>query len=350
MTTPLPSPRLDHLRRMTDGRGLFEHASGDLPRTDLGYCTDDAARALVLCCWVGAPADDLRAVFREFTVAAVAPDGRCHNRRDTSGAWTDRPGLGDWWGRAVWALGVAVGAGDDDPQLTEAFERLISRRSRHVRSMAYATLGAAAAADRSASARQLLMDAVRPLADPGQSIPDWPWPEPRLTYDNGLLAAATLAAGGQTERPDLLELGLSRLEFLVAAQTLGDHLSVVPVGGRGPGEPPPGFDQQPVELAGLALAGVIAHRLTGDPRWRQLVGAAAAWFVGQNDLGVAMFDDTTGAGYDGLTPSGRNLNRGAESTLAANLTLLLAHHVGVSACPPPSPTTPTSGYGRTRTG
>lgn len=42
---------------------------------------------------------------------------------------------------------------------------------------------------------------------------------------------------------------------------------------------------------------------------------------GRNDVGVPFFDPSTGAGYDGLTPTGCNDNRGAESTLAALATL-----------------------------
>ena len=37
-----------------------------------------------------------------------------------------------------------------------------------------------------------------------------------------------------------------------------------------------------------------------------------------------MIDLETGAGFDGLEPDGRNLNRGAESTLAALATWQLA--------------------------
>ena len=42
---------------------------------------------------------------------------------------------------------------------------------------------------------------------------------------------------------------------------------------------------------------------------------AYAWFLGGNDLGVAVADPARGAGYDGLTPDGVNTNQGAESTL-----------------------------------
>ena len=59
-----------------------------------------------------------------------------------------------------------------------------------------------------------------------------------------------------------------------------------------------------------------AYGLTGDDRGRRGVAAAAAWFAGDNDAGVPMYDDRSGGGYDGLRPDGVNLNQGAESTLA----------------------------------
>ena len=43
---------------------------------------------------------------------------------------------------------------------------------------------------------------------------------------------------------------------------------------------------------------------------------AGAWFDGDNDAGVLMWDPATGGGYDGLQADGANLNQGTESTLA----------------------------------
>jgi hypothetical protein len=42
---------------------------------------------------------------------------------------------------------------------------------------------------------------------------------------------------------------------------------------------------------------------------------AYGWFLGENDLGLWVADPARGSGSDGLTPSGRNTNEGAESTL-----------------------------------
>src|SRR5690606_8516226 len=43
-----PTWRLDHLSRLTDTTGIFQHAKYTIPRYDDGYCTDDNARALLL--------------------------------------------------------------------------------------------------------------------------------------------------------------------------------------------------------------------------------------------------------------------------------------------------------------
>src|SRR5262249_11654879 len=44
----LPELKLDHLRRMTDSTGLFQHAKFTVPNYSEGYCTDDNARAFIL--------------------------------------------------------------------------------------------------------------------------------------------------------------------------------------------------------------------------------------------------------------------------------------------------------------
>ena len=43
---------------------------------------------------------------------------------------------------------------------------------------------------------------------------------------------------------------------------------------------------------------------------------AVAWFLGDNDAKIPLLDEPSGGGCDGLDPSSRNRNQGAESTLA----------------------------------
>ena len=103
-------PPLDHLQRLSDGTGVFEHALYAVPRREHGYCVDDVARALVVVCRepnATAELARMAEIYLAFVVAAVKADGSCHNRRSADGEWTDEPSFGDWWGRALWGLGVA---------------------------------------------------------------------------------------------------------------------------------------------------------------------------------------------------------------------------------------------------
>src|SRR5689334_15859927 len=105
----VPDPPFDHIVRLTDNLGMFEHADGILPRYECGYCLDDVARALVVVAREPEPTpmlDRLATGYLEFIIKAQAPDGRCHNRLDRHGRWEDVATVGDWWGRALWGLGT----------------------------------------------------------------------------------------------------------------------------------------------------------------------------------------------------------------------------------------------------
>jgi hypothetical protein len=130
-----------------------------------------------------------------------------------------------------------------------------------------------------------------------------------------------MAAGWGLGDDRLVDDGIRLLEWLLESETVDGHLSLTPVGGWGPGEPRPGYDQQPIEAAALADACTRAFVLTGDGHWVGAVGRAVSWFLGDNDAGIPMSDPDTGGGYDGLERGGRNDNQGAESTLALVSTL-----------------------------
>jgi len=332
----IPGPTYTHLRRLTDTGGLYEHAEGVVPRREHGYCLDDVARALVVVCRDDeAPElDDLREHYLAFVLAAQEPDGRFHNRRLPDLTWSDPASVDDCWGRGLWGLGTAVARA---PHLHEralaGFEAGAMLRSPHRRAMAFAALGAAEVLTVLPGHREAraLMTAVaiavgRPAADKA-----WPWPESRLSYANAVLPEALLAAGAALDSPSLVAKGLGLLSWLLDRQTRDGHLSVVPAGGRGPGEAGPAFDQQPIEVAALADACARAHLIAGRQPWAEGTELAAAWFLGVNDSGTPMHDPTTGGGFDGLELAGRNENQGAESTLALLSTLQQARSMALHA-------------------
>lgn len=321
--TALRDPVYSHLEALTDSRGLFEHALLDAPRPEHGYCVDDAARGLIVT--VREPArtpalDRVTEVCLGFVESALDASGRSRNRMDVSGRWTDEPAVGDWWGRAVWALGTAAARAPDAGmrrRAAAAFRSAARRRSPHLHAMAFAALGGSEmllAGSDDDRARGLVHDAIRLIRGTKSDL--WDWPEDRLRYSSGSIAEALLAGGAALQDGEALAHGLRMLEFLIATQTTGEHLSVVGIAGRSPGERSPQFDQQPVEVAALADAAARAFDITGDRTWLAAVHRAWGWFEGANDSRTAMYDPATGAGYDGLEPTGRNENRGAESTLA----------------------------------
>jgi hypothetical protein len=305
---------------------VFEHALHAAPRLDHGYCTDDVARALIAVLREPQPAPEvqlLEVTCLRFLGRAQRTDGRFHNRLSPppEQGWLDGVGSDDSNGRALWALGVASTCGTDDPRrgcaLTR-FEAGAGLRSPHPRANAYAVLGAVevlSARPRHAIARALLEIAASRLGHPAAD-PKWPWPEARLTYDNARLAEARIAAGVALGDRELLEEGLRLLGWLVDVETHGDHFSFTPVGGRGPGDPRPAFDQQPIEAGSMADACTRAFDATGDARWATTALRATAWFLGANDVGASLLDAATGGCRDGLEGGGCNRNQGAESTVA----------------------------------
>ncbi len=331
----VPDAPFQHVLRLTDEVGIFEHTSGATPRRHLGYCVDDVARALVVVARQPDPlpfVSDLARLYLVFVASAQAPDGRFRNRLGLDLRWQDAPGVDDCWGRALWALGTAS-ARTPDGELrrfaADCFERGARWRSGHRRSMAFAALGAAEVltATPDDQAARALLAAVPPVIGRPTGRSSWPWPESRLTYANAILPEALLAAGEHLGDERSLDDGLHLLGWLLDVETRGDHLSVTPVGGWALGDARPGFDQQPIEAAALADACARALRITGDVGWAEGLERAIGWFLGDNDAHRALYDAATGGGHDGLQRHGCNANQGAESTLAMVATLQHARYL-----------------------
>ena len=318
-----PGPSFEHVARMTDEFGTYEHADHITPRREHGYCTDDIARVLVVASREPEPSPlvcDLARKALRFVSDAQGQRGDCRNRRDRWGQWHGPYGTEDCWGRSLWGLGTA--AAHSPNQLVRQvalahFERGAQQRSRWPRAMAFAALGShevLAVYPEHRGALTLLVDCAVVLGDLGPAT-SWPWPEPRLSYANAVLPDAMIAAGEGLGRLELVDEGLDLLAWLLDYETASGHLSVTPAGGAAPDDRRPAFDQQPIEVAALADACSRAAALTSDDRWAAGVAQAVDWFLGDNDAQAPMWDPDGGGGYDGLRADCPNLNQGAESTL-----------------------------------
>src|SRR5579872_1825910 len=112
----LPELKLDHLCRMTDSTGVFQHAIFGVPNFSEGYCTDDNARAFILAVLLGELGEEPDRVLSIATTSAAflhhafdTQAKRFHNHLSFDRHWLDEQGSEDCHGRALWALGVGVG-------------------------------------------------------------------------------------------------------------------------------------------------------------------------------------------------------------------------------------------------
>lgn len=319
--------------RLTGPLGIWQHAQGAQPDTAFGTCTDDVARALAVDLlqrrtlgWEAVSTTARRSL--DFLIAAFDPSlGTFRNFRDASGQWLDDEPSQDSQGRALLALGTAARDAPEVALRTDAqtlFTAALPGAARLTspRAVAAAVLGcdAALAAGMGGETQRtlaLLTARLRAAFADLDLDGEWPWPEETLTYENALLPRALIVAAHRLDDARLRSVGLHVLDWLIAAQTSRGGI-FTPVGSdewwtRGMTRSQ--FDQQPIEATALILAAAAAYASTQDPGYIRSAEAAYAWFLGDNDAGLAVADTLTGGCHDGLSQDHVNVNQGAESTL-----------------------------------
>ncbi len=336
----LPEVDLRHLRTMTDDTGLIQHAIYSTADRLHGYCVDDNGRALVVCAlyqqlFESSEVDDLASVYLAYLQHALDPKtGRFRNFMAYDRRWLDEIGSEDSHSRALWGLGVMASHSANKAQTAHSirlFQQAIGavEQFEHPRAIAYALLGIHAYLEKlggDAGVRRLREVLAERLYERflANVRDDWPWCDDTLTYSNATLAHALILSGTWIPHGDMRELGLRSLRWLSDVQRHErGHYSFVGNGGWFPaGGQRALFDQQPIEASQMTYACAEAYRATNDEFWLIESRRALEWFLGRNDLDVAVYDFATGGCRDGLMAEGANQNEGAESTLAWLISLL----------------------------
>ena len=338
----LPPLRLDHILRMSDGTGIFQHAIFNVPNFHEGYCTDDNARAFILCNRLDElgdqpPAENLAKLattYLAFLAAALDPkSGRFRNFMSHARQWLEEHGSEDSHARALWAAGVGVGRSRNEGHAAVAallFERGLGAVSTFSspRAWSFALLGIREYQRRFPSdprvkqvQETLTANLVRLWKE--ASTENWPWFESSVTYDNARLCQALMLSRHWAPDGEALRIGLESLRWLVSIQKtpagcfrpIGSNGFYQRDGARAD------FDQQPLEAQAMVSACLEAFRATQDPSWSREAKRAFEWFLGRNDLGLPLYDFGAGGCSDGLHSDRVNENQGAESTLAFHLAL-----------------------------
>jgi len=339
----LPPVNLDHLYRMTDDTGIVEHAVYVIPNYPEGYSTDDNARALIVAILLeefGAGAlkgaADLASRYLAFLWLAFDPvTKRFRNCLSYERQWQELDGSEDSHGRALWGLGTVLGRSKHAGWRGAAgrmFELAIPAavEFKSPRACAFALLGLQEYLDSFPGDRAALGAsdelALRLLNSyrANRSM-DWKWFEKGLAYSNARLPQALIRAGMRASSEEMISAGLEALDWLVSIQRCEVKGHFVPIGSQGfysQRTEKARFDQQPVEACAVVAACLQAYRATGKGRWRKEAWSAFNWFLGDNDLQIALYDPTTGGCRDGLHPDRANENQGAESTLSFLMALL----------------------------
>jgi glycosyltransferase involved in cell wall biosynthesis len=334
-----PDMQIGHFLSMCDDTGLFQHAVHSVPDRSHGYCVDDNARALLLACALNNPGEQrlsevLTARFAAFVQHAWNPDTRrFRNFMGFNRAWLEDTGSEDSHARTLWALGECARR-DASPSRRQWAASLFAEALptaeafRSPRAWAFTLLGLSAycavAPDdlHAQEVRHFLADRLM-SALAAVETSDWVWFEEGLAYDNARLPQALMLTGMATQKPAYVEAGLRSLHWLMTQQTApAGHFR--PVGTAGFGEQrkqPRAFDQQPVEATATIAACLTAWRADGDAEWKVIATRVFGWFLGSNDLSVALVDLHTGSCRDGLHPDRANENRGGESVLSYLLSL-----------------------------
>jgi glycosyltransferase involved in cell wall biosynthesis len=339
----LPALKLDHLYRMTDHTGMVEHAVFVVPNYPDGYSTDDNARALIVTTLleeigVHAPANsaDLASRYLAFLWHAFDPvTKRFRNSLTYECQWHEVEGSEDSHGRALWGLGTVLGRSKNAGLRGAAgrmFELAIPAavEFKSPRACAFALLGLqeyldSFPGDRAAlSASDVLANRLLNSYRTHRSN-DWKWFENGLSYSNARLPQALMRAGVRSGNEEMVLAAVEALDWLVSIQRCDVKGHFVPIGSEGfysKTTEKARFDQQPVEACAEVSACLEAYRATGKGRWRKEAWSAFNWFLGDNDLQIALYDPATGGCRDGLHPDRANENQGAESTLSFLMALL----------------------------
>jgi len=339
----LPAIKLDHLYRMTDHTGMVEHAVFVVPNYPEGYSTDDNARALIVTTLleeigIHAPANsaDLASRYLAFLWHAYDPaTKRFRNSLTYECQWHETEHSEDSHGRALWGLGTVLGRSENAGLRGAAgrmFELAVPTavEFKSPRACAFALLGVQeyldsfpgdrAALSASDALANRLLSSYR-----SHRTEDWKWFENGLSYSNARLPQALMRAGVRAGNEEMISAGLEALDWLVAQQRCEVKGHFVPIGSQGfysKTTEKARFDQQPVEACAAVSACLQAYRATGKGRWRKEAWSAFNWFLGDNDLQIALYDPVTGGCRDGLHPDRANENQGAESTLSFLMALL----------------------------
>ena len=172
----------------------------------------------------------LATTYAAFLDYAFDPEtARFHNFLSIDRCWLDEQGSEDCHGRAIWALGTALGRSphwSSHRMAEQLFAQALPAVTEFTspRAWAFSLIGIheylrQRSGDR--LARDIREDSYGRLVTIFDKVaaPGWTWFEEGLTYDNAKLAHALIVSGRATGQTSVYERGIQALRWLVGVQT-----------------------------------------------------------------------------------------------------------------------------------
>jgi len=332
-----PPLSLKHLYRLTDDTGILQHAKYTIPDRNMGYTTDDNARAVIVSAKYYELTNDqnileLLIKYLSFIYHAQRKDGFFNNFMNYERRFIDEKVSEDCWGRCVWASGYVFGNFSEmniDLIAKEIFDKAIinAPKIQSPRAKAYSIIGIYHFLTKSNNNeyKMLAIDLANSLYKQFEKTKDgyWRWFEEYLTYGNAILPMGMFYAYQLSNKIEFLNTAIESTEFLVETLIKNGYLD--PIGNRGwyyKNGVKSEYDHQPIEAGYMTLLFLTAYNITSNKKYLDLAWTSFDWFFGKNRHNKPVYCEETGGCFDGLTPKGVNLNQGAESLLVYLLAYL----------------------------
>jgi glycosyltransferase involved in cell wall biosynthesis len=330
----IPPIHLVHIQKLSTAFGMIQFSDIAQPQLLSGYALDDNARAMIAMCQhyeLTHDAEDLVLIntYLSFIAYCLQPNGKFLNYINTDREFTSQnedENLEDSNGRAIWALGYVASLKNILPvEFIQRAESVLLKAIPQLhmiystRAMAFIIKGLHFQQEE-ANKHLIVLFADRLIQMyRHESVNNWLWFEPYMTYGNSVLSEALLCAYISIEDETYLNTAKLSFDFLLVKIFNGNQLNVISnkgwyikdqkmehqVGG-----------EQPIDVAYTIVALERFYRQFALPEYKEKAIIAFNWFLGENHLHQIVYNPCTGGCYDGVEEFNVNLNQGAESTVS----------------------------------
>lgn len=318
----------DHIFRLTDDTGMFQHCKYGIPDPTKGYTTDDNARALIMAVMLYEKYKkkkylNLMYRYTSFVLNSLNAEGKFKNFMGYNREFLEEEGSQDCFGRCLWALGYTLASRSVPINIKGACRYILNKSISNVSKLTYPKAKAYAIIGLGYIDTDLSKEYIRKLADSlvkgyeEHKEENWNWFEDFMSYGNAVLPWSLLVAYRLLKQNKLLEVCIESMEFLKSVTFRKGYFK--PIGCKGwfkKDGAPAEFDEQPLEACETLLACIEAYKVTGDREYLKAAEKCFDWFNGLNSKGLSLVDPDTGGCYDGITEDGVNFNQGAESIIS----------------------------------